>query len=125
MKMLHHTTVGMSIKRSPHLNKLYGSQNGLSNRIIADFLPDNFSTASSPSSSHFQQCIHGPSYNRIKLFVINHDHDVCRQTYDLPDLMSYWLYRFWPQKRNILPTWTVIATSMSSPIIKKHQVTAS
>jgi len=59
--------IGMSIKRSSDLSKLYISQNGLTNRIIADFLPDNFPTAASPASSHlFNNVSTGPSYDRIK-----------------------------------------------------------
>jgi len=59
--------IGMSIKRSTDLKKLYVSQNGLTNRIIADFLPDSFPTASSPASSHlFNNTSTGPSYDRIK-----------------------------------------------------------
>ena len=61
----------MSIKRSPDHSKLYISQNSLTNRIIADFLPDNFPMATSPASSHlFNNVSTGPSYDRIKFLSL-------------------------------------------------------
>jgi len=78
----HDSYIVMSIKRFPDLNKLYVSQNGLTNRIIADFLPDNFPMAASPASSHyriiasFQQCLHGSILRQNQIPVTDHGYDV-------------------------------------------------
>ena len=57
----------MSITRSTHLDQIYVSQFGLTNRVIADFLPDEFPKASSPASSHlFNNVSEGQKYDRIK-----------------------------------------------------------
>jgi len=59
--------IDMSINRSPNLKKLYVPQNGLTKRVISDFLPDSVPTTSSLSSSHlFNNVSTGPSYVRIK-----------------------------------------------------------
>ena len=42
----------MTINRSVDQSKIYISQQGLTQRIICDILPDNFPAVTSPASSH-------------------------------------------------------------------------
>jgi len=59
--------IGMSINRSSDLTKIYISQRGLSQRIISDFLPDEFPTAASPASSNlFNSVTEDKPFDRIK-----------------------------------------------------------
>ena len=59
--------IGMPITRSTHLDQIYVYQFGLTNRVIADFLPDEFPKASSPVSSHqFNNVWAGQKYDGIK-----------------------------------------------------------
>jgi len=99
--------------------KIYVSENGLTNRITADFLPDSFLTASSPESSHlFNITSTGPSYDRIKyLSLIMTMMCVAR-------FNSYSLYRFW-QNLNRLPTQTTIMPFAYSHVWNQHWIVAS
>ena len=61
----------MTINRSVNLSKIYISQQGLTQRIICDFLPDNFPAATSPASSHlFKHVPEYKPYDRIKYLSI-------------------------------------------------------
>jgi hypothetical protein len=63
--------IGMSIQRSADQSELYISQKGLTQRIISDFLPDDFPQAASPASSHlFNQCSDDKPYDKIKFLSI-------------------------------------------------------
>ena len=63
--------IGMAITRSPDLSQIYISQKGLANRIISDFLPDDFPSATSPASSHlFNHVPDDKPYDRIKFLSI-------------------------------------------------------
>ena len=63
--------IGMAITRSPDLSQIYISQKGLATRIISDFLPDDFSSATSPASSHlFNHVPDDKPYDRIKFLSI-------------------------------------------------------
>ena len=68
--------IGMSITRSTNLDQIYVSQFGLTNRVIADFLPDEFPKASSPASSHlFNNVSEGQKYDRIE--CLSHHSNEC------------------------------------------------
>ena len=57
----------MSITRLNHLDQICVSQFGLTNRVIAGFLPNEFPKASSPASSYlFNNVSEGQKYDRIK-----------------------------------------------------------
>ena len=61
----------MAITRSPDLSQIYISQKGLATRIISDFLPDDFPSATSPASSHlFNHVPDDKPYDRIIFSVI-------------------------------------------------------
>jgi hypothetical protein len=63
--------IGMSINRSSDLSTIYISQRGLTQRIISDFLPDDFPVAASPASSHlFNHEPEDKPYNRILFLSI-------------------------------------------------------
>jgi len=63
--------IGMSIKRSSDLSEIYISQRGLSQRIIDDFLPDNYPKAASPASSNlFNSVPDDKPFDRIKYLSI-------------------------------------------------------
>ena len=51
----------MSITRSTNLDQIYVSQFGLTDRVIADFLPDEF-----PKAHLFNNISEGQKYDRIK-----------------------------------------------------------
>ena len=55
----------MTINRSDDLSNIYISQLGLTQRIINDFLPNNFPAATSSASSHLFKL-----YDRIKYLSI-------------------------------------------------------
>ena len=61
----------MAITRSPDLSQIYISQKGLTAQIISDFLPKDFPTATSPTSSHlFNHFPDDKPYDRIKFVSI-------------------------------------------------------
>jgi hypothetical protein len=61
----------MSITRSDDLSTIYISQRGLTQRIISDFLPDDFPIAASPASSHlFNHEPENKPYDRISFLSI-------------------------------------------------------
>jgi len=63
--------IGMKINRSVDLSKIYISQQGLTQRIICDFLPNNFPAATSPASSHlFNHVPEDKPNDRIKYLSI-------------------------------------------------------
>ena len=63
--------IGMSINRSSDLSTIYISQRGLTQRIISDFLPDDFPVAASPASSHlFNHEPEDKPYDRILFLSI-------------------------------------------------------
>ena len=63
--------VVMSITRSTNLDQIYVSQFGLTNRVISDFLPDEFPQASSPASSHlFNNVSEGQIYDQSNTSLI-------------------------------------------------------
>ena len=63
--------IDMAITRSPDLSQIYISQKGLATRIISDFLPDDFPSATSPASSHlFNHVPDDKPYDRIKFLSI-------------------------------------------------------
>ena len=63
--------VGMTITRSKNQSQIYISQKGLAQRIISDFLPDDFPSATSPASSHlFNNVPDDKPYDRIKFLSI-------------------------------------------------------
>jgi len=67
--MMKHASshIGMSIERSYDVKKFYVNQNGVTNRMMADFSSDSFPTASSPALFHlFNNVSIGPFYDRIK-----------------------------------------------------------
>ena len=51
--------------------QIYVSQFGLTNRVIADFLPDEFPKASSPATHLFNNVSEGQKYDRIKYLSQN------------------------------------------------------
>jgi len=87
MNVLHHT---LACPSNDPLNKLYISQNGLTNRIIAHFLPDSFPTATYPASSHL---FNNGSTGSMTESNICHLSCPWWMRLDLPDPISYWLYR--------------------------------
>ena len=76
--------IGMTINRSVDLSKIYISQQGLTQRIFCDFLPDNFLAATSPASSHLFN--HVPEDKPSKYLSIIMALCIWR---DLPDRMSF------------------------------------
>ena len=63
--------VGMTITRSQNQSQICISQKGLAQRIISDFLPDDFPSATSPASSHlFNNVPDDKPYDRIIIMSI-------------------------------------------------------
>ena len=63
--------VGMTITRSQNQSQIFISKKGLAQRIISDFLPDDFPSATSPASSHlFNNVPDDKPYDRIKFLSI-------------------------------------------------------
>ena len=61
--------VGMTITRSQNQSQIFISQKGLAQRIISDFLPDDFPSATSPASSHlFNHVPEDKPFNRITFY---------------------------------------------------------
>ena len=62
--------IGMTMKTSVDLSKIYISQQGHTQRIICDFLPDKFPAATFPAPSHFNHLAEDKPYDRIKYLSI-------------------------------------------------------
>ena len=64
--------VGMTITRSHDQSKIFISQQGFAQRIISDFLPDDFPSATSSASSHLINQVPDdkPANDRIKFLSI-------------------------------------------------------
>ena len=88
----------MSITRSTNLDQIYISQFGLTNRVISDFLPDEFPK----DSSHlFNNVSEGQKYHRIKcLSLIMAMMYIARLA--RPDILL--AISHWPRNLNSRPT---------------------